>query len=346
MLHAVTALGVLSVAVHAAPCDIYRDAGTPCVAAHSTVRALYDSFTGPLYSVNRSSDNLVHSVHVLEPGGFADSASQEFFCASAALCTIQRIFDQSPQGNHLEVAPGAPEYKPPRYYPDHGVNASRYQLAVNGTRHRVYAAYFEGQMGYRRDKTSGVATGNRPETIYMVVRGRHYNNLCCFDYGNAESTPRDDGAGTMEAVNFGNGGAPGNPFPVHHGTGDGPWVMADLEQGLFGGNATINKHNVPIDAPFVTAMLNGRENGITLKGGDANGGPLLTLYNGPRSAEYNPMKKQGAIVLGIGGDNSPKGVGTFLEGAITDGVASNDVDAAVHRNIVEAGFREVQSHGE
>jgi len=52
------------------------------------------------------------------------------------------------------------------------------------------------------------------------------------------------------------------------------------------------------------------------------------------------MKKQGSIVLGIGGDNSPKGVGTFLEGAITRGVATADVDAAVHRDIVAAGFHE------
>ena len=44
-------LGALSVAVVAVPaaqaaslpCDIYGSAGTPCVAAHSTVRALYAS---------------------------------------------------------------------------------------------------------------------------------------------------------------------------------------------------------------------------------------------------------------------------------------------------------------
>eukprot|EP01047_Picozoa_sp_COSAG01_P137750 COSAG01_NODE_68311_length_264_cov_0.939394_1_plen_71_part_10 len=31
------------------PCDIYAAGGTPCVAAHSTVRALYASYTGMLY---------------------------------------------------------------------------------------------------------------------------------------------------------------------------------------------------------------------------------------------------------------------------------------------------------
>ena len=35
------------------PCDIYDDAkeGTPCVAAHSTVRALYGKYDGSLYQV-------------------------------------------------------------------------------------------------------------------------------------------------------------------------------------------------------------------------------------------------------------------------------------------------------
>ena len=32
-------------------CDIYAGSGTPCVAAHSTVRALYAAYNGPLYQV-------------------------------------------------------------------------------------------------------------------------------------------------------------------------------------------------------------------------------------------------------------------------------------------------------
>ena len=31
------------------PCDIYAADGGPCVAAHSTVRALYATYDGPLY---------------------------------------------------------------------------------------------------------------------------------------------------------------------------------------------------------------------------------------------------------------------------------------------------------
>src|SRR5215470_17240386 len=38
------------------PCDIYAAGGAPCVAAHSTTRALYASYNGPLYQVRRQSD--------------------------------------------------------------------------------------------------------------------------------------------------------------------------------------------------------------------------------------------------------------------------------------------------
>jgi hypothetical protein len=38
------------------PCDIYAAGDTPCVAAHSSTRALYASYEGPLYQVMRQSD--------------------------------------------------------------------------------------------------------------------------------------------------------------------------------------------------------------------------------------------------------------------------------------------------
>ena len=38
------------------PCDIYAAAGNPCAAAHSTTRALYAGYNGPLYQVLRQSD--------------------------------------------------------------------------------------------------------------------------------------------------------------------------------------------------------------------------------------------------------------------------------------------------
>jgi hypothetical protein len=173
-----------------APCDIFAHHGTPCVAAHSLVRALFSTYSGPLYTVNRSSDKMTHSIGVVNPGGAADSAAQDKFCAASS-CTIQRIFDQTDHANDLTPAPGggAPGSA---WFPDNGVNASRAPTTMLGG-HKVYGAYFRGRLidgdgllirigeGYRNDNTTGVATGDAPETIYMVVDGRHYNSGCCFD---------------------------------------------------------------------------------------------------------------------------------------------------------------------
>ena len=67
--------------------------------------------------------------------------------------------------------------------------------------------------------------------MYMVVAGKHFNDQCCFDYGNAETDEGDDGPGTMEAIYWGNNY---HWSPVNGTTG--PWVMADLEQGMWAGN--------------------------------------------------------------------------------------------------------------
>ena len=64
--------------------------------------------------------------------------------------------------------------------------------------------WFEPGYGYHVDKTTGIAMANDPETIYAVMSGTHYNDHCCFDYGNSETNDKDDGCGTMEAIYFGN----------------------------------------------------------------------------------------------------------------------------------------------
>jgi hypothetical protein len=50
----------------------------------------------------------------------------------------------------------------------------------------------------------------------------HFNDNCCFDYGNAETNNHDTGNGHMEAVYLGNCTVWGT------GTGEGPWFMADV----------------------------------------------------------------------------------------------------------------------
>ena len=50
------------------------------------------------------------------------------------------------------------------------------------------------------------------------------------------------------------------------------------------------------------------------------------------------MKKQGGIVLGLGGDNSPWGGGIWYEGVMTRGYATDATDAKIFANIVAAGY--------
>merc|ERR1712151_150948 len=106
----------------------------------------------------------------------------------------------------------------------------------------------------------------------------------CFDYGNSETNDRDDGCGTMEAIYFGNAHWHGNT-----GAGTtGPWVGADLEQGIYygGGDATkINNQSKPLPFEFVSLYLRGRTDGFMLKGGDATQGTLTTMYDGARPDE-------------------------------------------------------------
>ena len=91
----------LEAAAAEGPCDILTAAGNPCVAAHSTVRALYAQYAGPLYRVTRPlANNASANISAVGPGGFADSAAHGKFCAKLN-CVISEIFDQSPQGNHL-----------------------------------------------------------------------------------------------------------------------------------------------------------------------------------------------------------------------------------------------------
>ena len=60
----------------------------------------------------------------------------------------------------------------------------------------------------------------------------------------------DDGAGTMEAVYFGNAKGGLN----HGGAGRGPWIMADMENALWGADV-VESNEEPINHTFVTAMI-------------------------------------------------------------------------------------------
>jgi hypothetical protein len=58
-------------------------------------------------------------------------------------------------------------------------------------------------------------------------------------------------------------------------------------------------------------------------------------FTGSRpSPRYKPMRKEGAIGLGTGGDNSNGAQGNWFEGVMTATYSSDAADEAVQANIV------------
>jgi non-reducing end alpha-L-arabinofuranosidase len=323
---------VAAAATSARPCNIYASGGTPCVAAYSTTRALYRTYNGPLYRVTRASDGTTENVGTVRAGGYANAAAQNSFCAGT-VCTISRIFDQSPYRNDLGVGPIGGNGGP-----DAAAIANALPVKVGG--HSVYGVNVQAGVGYRNDVTTKVPTGSQPQGAYMVTSGTHVDGLCCFDFGNAETSGTDTGNGHMDAINF------GTECWFAPCTGSGPWVQADLENGLFAGANGSDPANKGNASPFVTAIVN--NNGTTtyaIKDGDAQSGGLNTEYSGPLPdiGGYTPMDQEGAVILGTGGDNSNESDGSFYEGVITAGYPSAATDRAVQANVVASRYQQVST---
>ncbi|MGH3267384.1 MAG: arabinofuranosidase catalytic domain-containing protein, partial [Trebonia sp.] len=312
------------------PCDIYASGGTPCVAAYSTTRALYASYDGPLYQVQRSSDNGYLNIGLLAAGGDANAAPQASFCAGTS-CTITKIYDQSSSHSDLPISSGGYWKGPGPNGSDIGANAMALPVTIGGN--PAYGVKSTPGTGYRVDNVN-VPTGAQPEGIYEVTSSNLYNNQCCFDFGSGETSHTDTGNGHMNAIEWGNacwfGGC----------TGPGPWVEADLENGMYSTNTGPNSANNPgANYPFVSAWEknNGTSN-FTLKYGNATSGGLTTTWSGPLPNGYSPMHEEADILLGTGGDNSNGASGEFFEGAITNGYPTDAIENSVQAELTTAGY--------
>jgi hypothetical protein len=145
----------------AGPCDIYQSANTPCGAAHSTVRALYASYGGALYQVQRASDKTTKDI-LVGSGGYADTSVQDSFC-SGTTCTIPIIYDQSPNGNHLRVVCFS------HWLPTGGIPANATGAKITIAGHTVYGIKTAGGFG----TTTNVAyrTGTPLSGTAAVTKG-------------------------------------------------------------------------------------------------------------------------------------------------------------------------------
>lgn len=334
------------------PCDLYEKGGTPCVAAYSTIRRLYSTYTGPLYQVrsNSSAENTgtggqLHDIPQL-PNGFADKAAVDAACGNT-VCTVAKLYDQSGKGNDITVAKaGLSNGGQWADKDDFETIATKGLIKVNGN--DVYALYMEQRQGYRQTKAgNGMAIGNQPQGIYMLADGTRVGGACCWDFGNV--TPNPKVYAEMNTLFFGTA-------YWGRGAGQGPWFGADFEAGVWMGgskpgdpgwgglndakNAPPNQNNPSMKVKYALGFLKTAPNPerYAIRVADAaTATDVHTAYAGNYPSTKH-LDSKGAVVLGVGGDNSNNSFGTFYEGAIVQGYPSDDTELAVLKNIQAAGY--------
>lgn len=248
LLPAVLLLSSSAAAVQA-PCDIYKAASTPCVAAHSTVRALYVGFTGPLYEVTRASDGKTTSISAL-PTGLADSAAQDAFCGGGGggdtLNTVNAgsdplsCFAEEPEsakqanvcfGGYqvkteadtaadcaakcladpqcVQFAKGTPNYSDPQ--------ACR--LSYTCTKPTSFLAGFDGYLRERAQRGCGLPADGGCTITRIFDQSGNANHLSTAPAGSAHGAA--DNAANATALRLTVGGHPVYGVLFEHGTGPG-----------------------------------------------------------------------------------------------------------------------------
>jgi hypothetical protein len=332
------------------PCDIYSAASpaTPCVAAYSTARSLRAAYTGPLYQLRKGApDNNTGSGGMTQDigqvGGWVDVAAHEAFCGTTGNCTFSILYDQSGRMNNLTVAKGGC-YEGTAAEDDYESDAKRRKTTAAGGR-SFYALYMDKHEGYRNTGTryptegpagAGMPTGSQEQGVYMVAEGSGKRQgagcCCCWNFGNGSRNNCYGPTGQMNALFLGIG-------YWGKGTGNGPWFMGDFEAGVWAGGSgmsnAVNNMLPSMTMNYAFGILKTRQNNYAIRTADATTGNITTAYDGNAPANWT---MEGAIILGIGGDNSNSSDGTFLEGAITAGRPSDATDALVHTNVKAVGY--------
>jgi hypothetical protein len=126
--------------------------------------------------------------------------------------------------------------------------------------------------------------------------------------------------------------------------------MADYEAGVWAGGTRPgdpgwgalegehppNPNNPSLKVKFALGFLNTNQTDGALRMADA--GTATTVTTAYKGGLPKKMANEGAIVLGVGGDNSNNSWGTFYEGAVLAGFPSDDAEQAVLQNIKAMGY--------
>jgi hypothetical protein len=286
--------------------------------------------------------------------GFVDASVLEENCSTTPndalpLCTVSLLYDQSGHGTDLPVAKGG--------LPNGGTFAEydNFETVMDGTARltaggrTVYSLYTDVRNGYRIEETAeGMPLDQEPQGIYMLADGTHAGDLCCFDFSNAPTHPASFGSGT--ALFFGE---------AFWGTGAGvaPWFGVDLGTGVWMGGSEEgdpgsgfiaaasfppNEENPSMaGVEFALGFLKTNDDtDITyaLRMADVSAASALTTAYRGLYPVTNSLDHQGAVVLGVGGNNENNSYGTFYEGAIVAGFPGDEVELAVLQNIQAVGY--------
>jgi hypothetical protein len=334
------------------PCDVYGEAGRPCVAAYSTVRRLLSTYAGPLYQIRSGSSNEntgsggeTHDI-AQTADGFADAAAVDAACAGT-ICTVSLLYDQSGKGSHLTVAKkGAQFAGPTAGLDDFESSATGESLMVGG--HKVYSLYMEPRQGYRLPREGdGIPRRMEPQSIYMLADGTRAGVGCCWDFGS--SPPTATSFVGVNALFYGSGHVnPNTPGTVVVGAGDGPWFMWNEDAFVWAGGSTAveptllnNPNNPSLEVKFALGFLKTdprvpAASQWALRMADATSATAVTTaHQGPLP---RPLYGGGSVVLGIDAHNANSSWGTFYEGAIVAGFADDETELAVLQNIQAVGY--------
>jgi non-reducing end alpha-L-arabinofuranosidase len=285
--------------------------------------------------------------------GFADPAIQRERCPLGTTCTVSLLYDQSGRGNHMPVAKGGQDAGGIYAKLDdfETVMDERAALTVGG--HPVYSLRMEERQGYRLTTPGdGVPVDQEAQGMYMLADGTRAGNACCWDFGNV--TPNPTQFSEMNTLFFGE---------AYWGDGNGvpPWFGADFEAGVWMGGSVegqpgwgeLNSTNRPPNpnnpsmagVDFALGFLktdDDADNTYVLRMANAaTATNVQTAYRGayPKlSYAGHGADNQGAIVLGVGGDNSNNSFGTFYEGAVVAGFPDDATELAVMQNIQAARY--------
>jgi len=315
-------------------------------------RALFASYTGPLFKALRDSDKQERDIGVVAATGLVDLTALSAFC-SGTTCKVTTLYDQSGNGNDMwrgDTAANAPM--------DNGeapklcdLMAIDYWQLSDGTKMPVVVETGpmwkdRSQCLRNRDKTKNMPTGSKPQTTYAIFHAKYLNNNCCFNYGNTGNLIHYTGPGTLSALNF------SKIEFWSKGTGSGPWVMVDWEQGVYAGNiakcgsgvpstaectSTGENPNPSVTFDIVTTLF--KHDGTSHwagKYGNAKAGALAVSFDLPTLPKggYSPLKQEGGLGLGEGGAGDPNGTGGFSEGAVMAGETTDATDNAIQQSIV------------